>query len=115
MLELESKKGAKELYMWTPHEVFFNEPKTFTEIFKDFLLNSIMASPESVYCLQRIKEKCNGIIELEFFSIAIPGSPYKLDEFKNVNDQQQITNIGKVRNNFIEDITSIIADSFKDS
>lgn len=51
MLALEAKKGAKEVYMWTPHEVFFNEPKSFTEIFKEFLLNSIMASPESVRCL----------------------------------------------------------------
>lgn len=51
MLPLEAKKGAKEVYMWTPHEVFFNEPKSFTEIFKEFLLNSIMASPESVKCL----------------------------------------------------------------
>ena len=51
MLELEAKKGAKEIYMFTPHEIFTNEPKSFTEIFKDFLMNSILASSESVSCL----------------------------------------------------------------
>lgn len=51
MLSLEAKKGAKEAYMWTPHEVFYNEPKSFTELFKEFLLNSIMASSETVICL----------------------------------------------------------------
>lgn len=86
MLELEAKKGAKEVYMWTPYEVFTNEPKSFTEVFKDFLLNSITASAESVTCLQQIREECNKLLELEFFSIQVPGAPYKLDEFKNVND-----------------------------
>lgn len=38
MLELESKKGAKEIYMWSPYEVFKVEPKSFSEIFKEFLL-----------------------------------------------------------------------------
>lgn len=27
MLELEAKKGAKEIYMWSPYEVFKSEPK----------------------------------------------------------------------------------------
>lgn len=51
MLALEAKKGAKEIYMWTPHEVFFNDPKSFTDLFKEILLNGIMTNNESVKCI----------------------------------------------------------------
>ena len=57
MLELESNKGAKEVYMWSPYEIFRVEPKSFTDLFKEFLLNSVFITPESVYCIQSIKGK----------------------------------------------------------
>ncbi len=48
MLELESKKGAKEVYMFNHNEVFTVEPKDFTELFKDFCLNSLLNKDEVV-------------------------------------------------------------------
>lgn len=48
MLELERNKGAKDVFMWSPHEIFRVEPKTFTDLFKEFLLNSVFVTPESV-------------------------------------------------------------------
>lgn len=48
LLELEAKKGAKELFMWTPHEVFKAEPKSFTDLFRDLLVLSVFVSAESV-------------------------------------------------------------------
>jgi dynein heavy chain len=51
MLELEAKKGAKEIWMYNPVEVFKCEPKDFTEIFKIFCLQSILITPEAIAAL----------------------------------------------------------------
>jgi len=49
MLELESKKGAKEVYMYNYNEIFSVEPKDFTETFKEFCLNSLYNKEEVVH------------------------------------------------------------------
>jgi len=51
MLELEAKKGAKEMWMYNPYEIFKSEPKTFTEIFKNFCLDSFYVTPEAIATL----------------------------------------------------------------
>lgn len=54
-LELEAKKGAKELSMWNYKEVYKKEAMTFTEVFKVFCLESIHLKKEIVKSLQEIK------------------------------------------------------------
>jgi len=58
--------------MWSPYEVFKVEPKTFTDLFKEFLINSVFVTPEAVQCMQAIKAKCNDLQEMEFFSLVVP-------------------------------------------
>lgn len=108
MLELEAKKGAKEMYMWSPYEVFKVEPKSFSEIFKEFILNASFVSPEVINCIHEIKSKCNNIQDLDFFHLQVPQQPYKLEEFKSTNDQTQLSNIGKVKNTLMNDVVAII-------
>jgi hypothetical protein len=55
--------------MWSPYEVFKVEPKSFVEVFKEFLLQSVFVTPESVACIQEIRVKCNSIQDLDFFSL----------------------------------------------
>lgn len=51
LLELEAKKGAKELSMWNYKEVYKKEAMTFTEVFKVFCLESIHLKKEIVKSL----------------------------------------------------------------
>jgi hypothetical protein len=51
MLTLEKDKGAKEIYMYSPHEIFESEARDFTEIFKEFCLVSFMITPEAISAL----------------------------------------------------------------
>lgn len=48
MLTLEKDKGAKEIYMYSPHEIYENDARDFTEIFKEFCLNSFLITPEAI-------------------------------------------------------------------
>ena len=57
MLELEKQKGAKDVFMWTHNEVFKIEPKTFPELFKDLILNSVFVTQECIRCMQDIRGK----------------------------------------------------------
>ncbi len=61
LLELEAKKGAKELSMWNYKEVYKKEAMTFTEVFKVFCLESIHLKKEIVKSLQDIKGQCNKV------------------------------------------------------
>ena len=83
MLELEANKGAKEIWMYTHLEVFKNDPKDFTELFKQFCLQSLLIAPEAISAFVQIRAECNKIIDYEFFNLNIPANPFKLDEFKH--------------------------------
>jgi len=51
MLELEAKKGAKEIWMYNPFEVFKSDPKDFTTTFKEFASNSLLITPAAITAL----------------------------------------------------------------
>ena len=72
MLTLEKDKGAKEIYMYSPHEIFENEARDFTEIFKQFCLSSFLITPEAISAQQAIRTECNKILEYEFFKLQRP-------------------------------------------
>ena len=86
LLELEAKKGAKELQIHNPNEIFKKEPMTFTETFKLFCLESILLKKEIVKSLQDIREQCSKIADLKFYELDINGSQ-RLEEFKNLQEQ----------------------------
>lgn len=48
---LEKDRGAKEIYMFSPYEIFESEPKDFTENFKEFCLSSFLITPEAIAAL----------------------------------------------------------------
>lgn len=45
MLTLEKDKGAKEIFMYSPYEVYEKDAREFTEIFKEFCLSSFLITP----------------------------------------------------------------------
>lgn len=51
MLLLEKDKGAKEIYMYSPHEIFESDARDFTEIFKEFCVASFLITPEAIAAL----------------------------------------------------------------
>lgn len=51
MLTLEKDKGGKEVYMFSPFEIFVSEPREFTEIFKEFCMASFLTTPQVINAL----------------------------------------------------------------
>ena len=51
MLTLEKDKGAKEIYMFSPYEIYENDARDFTDIFKEFCLSSFLITPEAISAL----------------------------------------------------------------
>ncbi len=41
MMELERTKGTKEMYIMNIKEIYYAEPKDFTDVFKDFCFASL--------------------------------------------------------------------------
>lgn len=52
MLTLEKDKGAKDIYMFSPFEIYENDAKDFTETFKEFCMTSFLITPEAIVSLQ---------------------------------------------------------------
>lgn len=51
MMELERSKGAKLIYMYNPNHIYEEEPKDFTETFKDFCFESLYIKEEVITAL----------------------------------------------------------------
>jgi len=51
MIPLERTKGAKEIWMYNYKEINYEEPKDFTEIFKDFCFSSLFIKEEVIKAL----------------------------------------------------------------
>lgn len=107
LLELEAKKGAKELQIYNPGEIFKKEPMTFTETFKLFCLESILLKKEIVKSLQEIKEQCNKISDLKLYEFEIVGSQ-RLEEFKGIQDLQSGNSINYLRQDWVQNIVNIV-------
>lgn len=82
MLELEAKKGAKDMQMYNPYEIMKSDPKDFTELFKEFCLQSFFITPEAITVVRELVRECNNIQDYQFFSLTVPSYPYRLEEFK---------------------------------
>ena len=48
MMPLERHKGAKLVWMYTPDKIFYEDPKNFTETFKDFCFSSLYIKEEVI-------------------------------------------------------------------
>jgi dynein heavy chain len=58
----------------SPKEVFQEEPKDFTETFKDFCFNSLYIKEEVIRALQEIRVECSKVQEMELFNFDLKGS-----------------------------------------
>lgn len=76
MMELERSKGAKLIYMYNPNHIYEEEPKDFTETFKDFCFESLYIKEEVITALQEIRVECNKVLEMNIFNL-------NLDQFEN--------------------------------
>jgi dynein heavy chain len=51
MIPLERHSGAKEMWMYNHKEIFYEEPKDFTETFKEFCFSSLFIKEEVIKTL----------------------------------------------------------------
>ena len=84
MIPLERTKGAKEMWMYNYKEINYEEPKDFTEIFKDFCFSSLFIKEEVIKALQEIRVECNKVVEMQLFGYEIHEQGMVLEEFKHV-------------------------------
>ena len=103
-----------EIYMWVHTEVFKNPAKEFTEIYKEFCLNSFLITPQVISVLQSAKEECNEILKYEFFNINEPLTAYKIDEFQSEMESCSHSVIVKLKNQWQPKIEKIILSNFSD-
>jgi dynein heavy chain len=83
MKELERHKGKKLVWMYRYDEINQEEPKDFTETFKDFCFSSLFIKEEVITALQEIKVECNNVLEMDVFNRDLhPGMV--LEEFKHI-------------------------------
>lgn len=115
MLELEAKKGAKELQMYNPLEVMKSEPKDFTELFKEICLQSFLITPEAITVVREMVRECNNIMDYEFFSLTVPQYPYRLEEFKQEQDSVEHAAMTKLKQGWVPNIEKLIATEFQKS
>lgn len=86
MVQLERHKGTKEMWMYSHKEVFYEEPKDFTETFKDFCFSSLFIKEEVIKALQEVKVECNRVLDMEIFNFDIQSGCMVLEEFKHIQE-----------------------------
>lgn len=86
MEQLERHKGAKEIWMYNYKEIYEEEPKDFTETFKDFCFSSLFIKEEVIKALQEIKVECNKVLEMDVFNYEIGVGCMVLEEFKHIQE-----------------------------
>jgi dynein heavy chain len=67
--------------MWHYKEVFSNEAKDFTTVFKDFCLASLWMKEEVIRALQKVRKECLDKQHYEIFVFELD-RPMKIDEYK---------------------------------
>jgi dynein heavy chain len=86
MVQLERHKGAKEMWMYNYREVNYEEPKDFTETFKDFCFSSLFIKEEVIKALQEIKVECNRVLDMSIYNFELGSGCMVLEEFKHVQE-----------------------------
>ncbi|KAL4464296.1 hypothetical protein ABPG72_011341 [Tetrahymena utriculariae] len=115
MLLLEKDKGAKEIVLYSPYEIYESEARDFTEIFKEFCLSSFLITPEAISALQQIRTECNKILDYEFFKLLRPQQPQRLDEFKSDQETEIDKIVNRLRLDWVPNVEKIIFNEFSES
>ena len=113
LLELESKKGAKEIYMFNLNEVFIVEPKSFEHIFKEFCLATLTIKNEVVTALQEIKRECLKVTDLDIFNLRI-NKAVRYEEYKQLQDSESNGVKDYMKTNYLTEMITIIRNQFQE-
>ena len=73
MMPLERQKGVKLIWLEnytgkSTDNIHWEEPKDFTETFKDFCFSSLYIKEEVISALQEIRVECNKVLGMEIFN-----------------------------------------------
>ncbi len=69
--------------MYNYKDVFQEDPKDFTETFKDFCFSSLYIKEEVISALHEIRVECNKVLDMEIFNLNL-NSLMVLEEFKHI-------------------------------
>jgi dynein heavy chain len=72
--------------MYNHKEVFYDEPKDFTETFKDFCFSSLFIKEEVIKALQEVKVECNKVLDMSIFNFEMSNGCMVLEEFKHIQE-----------------------------
>jgi len=113
LLELESKKGAKEIYMFNHTEIFILEPKSFENTFKEFCLATLKIKSESVLALQEIKRECLKIVDMEVFNFRI-NKAVRYEEYKQLQESESNNVKDYLKTTYLTELINTIRSKFQD-
>jgi len=111
--QLERNKGIKEKYMFFYTDIYYVEPKDFTDTFRDFCFASLFIKEEVIKALQQLRVKCNQILEMSIFNYSIE-EPMYLDQFKHIQESATSQLLYYLKGNWIEQMIKTIYTQFQD-
>ncbi|KAL4427402.1 hypothetical protein ABPG74_009674 [Tetrahymena malaccensis] len=112
MVPLERHFGAKTMYINNFGEINYEDPKDFTEIFKDFCFASLFIKEEVIQALQEIRVECNKVLEMEIFNTDL-NSCMVLEEFKHIQESATSQILYHLKGSWISELTKIIKNNFQ--
>lgn len=124
MMPLERQRGVKLVWMYNPSQIQVEEPKDFTETFKDFCFSSLYIKEEVISALQQIRVECNKVLTMEIFNTSFvtvqeSNKPKKnvitvLEEFKHIQESSISQILYHLKGGWIQELTKIIKANFKE-
>lgn len=93
-------------------DVTYEEPKNFTETFKDFCFHSLYIKNEVITALQEIRLKCNDVLEMQMFDLTPGRNRLVLEEFRHKQESSISQMLYNLKGAWIEDLIRIIKNNF---
>ncbi|EGR27865.1 hypothetical protein IMG5_187090 [Ichthyophthirius multifiliis] len=112
MMPLQRHSGSKTMYINNNQEISLEEPKDFTETFKDFCFSSLFIKEEVITALSEIRVECNKILDMEIFNKDLH-SCMVLEEFKHIQESSKNQILYILRGSWILELTKIIKNNFQ--
>lgn len=98
--------------MYNHKEVMYDDPKDFTETFKDFCFSSLFIKEEVIKALQETKVECNRVLQMEVFNFDLQNGCMVLEEFKHIQESCISQVLYHLKGAWIQELTKIMKLNF---
>ena len=93
-------------------EIALEDPKDFTNTFKDFCFHSLYIKEEVIKALQEIRLKCNDVVGMQMFDLTVGRNRLVLEEFRHKQESSISQMLYNLKGAWIEELIKIIKSNF---